>query len=67
MSRDLILWVSVSSLEGLVSVSRFKGLGLARGYSIETSVLVSDFRGVGLGRGGHGFEWSGLGLGLGLG
>ena len=37
-SRDLILWVSVSSLKGLglVSVSRLKGLGLARDYSIET-------------------------------
>ena len=38
-SPDLILWVSVSSLQGLglVSVSRFKGLGLARDYSIETT------------------------------
>ena len=40
-SRDLILWVSVSSRSRLskVSVSRFKGLGLAQDYSIETTRL----------------------------
>ena len=47
-SRDLILWVSVSSLKGLVSVSRFKGLGLTRDYSIETqdhSIETQDLKG----------------------
>ena len=64
--------VSRPDFMGLSLVSRFKGLRLARDYSIETtrpeeetnigsrsqSWKVSDLKGLGLGRGGLGLEWS---------